>query len=223
MGAEVSTNGEEGSAEDAAPTKLQAALEKVPAPTWQTGAAANAPTPRETSGATLDGAGLFVIAGRGKEEEHSDVHFYGASGWQTAQSEGIPFRKRSGHSVVQATVDVGDGASPAGPALIVFGGATEMKGYLSDTPVLRLTSGSPTWSPTPQSGTFPVGRDKHSAVVIGGAMIVYGGFGLMPEEEKDDDDEGEEEEAEEGAGGEGGGKSLDMGWFDDVHSLDLSC
>ena len=66
MGAEVSTNGEEGSAEDAAPTKLQAALEKAPAPTWQTGAAANAPTPRETSGATLDGAGLFVIAGRGK-------------------------------------------------------------------------------------------------------------------------------------------------------------
>ena len=182
-----------------------------------------APSPRVGAGGPV-GNSLVLVGGHGQAEELADVWSLTSGAWCRLEPEGRAPRPRGGHTVVSAE----------GVGLIVFGGLSHDRGYLSDVHHLAGSEAcSLAWTPVCTTGELPVGRDKHSAVAAAGgtSMLVFGGFGVKPPEEEDDDDDDDEEEGEGEGGGEEGegeesskkpGPSVDMGWFDDVYMLDVA-
>ena len=170
------------------------------------------PSPREAAGAAV-GDRLVVVGGRDAEGEHNDVWSRPVAGgeWTMHEAGGRATRARSGHTVVNAP----------GVGLVVFGGLSHEKGYLSDVALLAVgPDGGFSWSPVCACGALPAGRDKHSAVVVpaggGWSMLAYGGFGVQPKDDEEDDEaDDEDDEAEEKAGAsngeaaEGGGEEED--------------
>ena len=174
---------------------------------WQIFEALASPSPRETAGAVM-GDQFVVVGGHDADDERNDVHTCDAQGqWTPAVLEGRPPRARSGHTVVAAP----------GVGIVVFGGLSHERGYLGDVALLSTSEdGKLAWTPVCAYGAIPIGRDKHSAVLVptggpgtsGWRMLTFGGFGVQPEEEDDDDDndgDAESGERNEATGHEGAG------------------
>ena len=206
MGNEASVPAGTSSADTTCGTRVRPT---TPAPAWLESTATSAeaswteindaggtdkPPARETSGAVDGDGNLFLIGGRDAKDEYADVHVRGAAGgWFKPEPAGRPPRARSGHSVV-ATRD----------GLVVFGGLSHERGYLSDVQLLTATAeGTLEWKPVVVSGfPTPCGRDKHTAVAYEAAgarparMLAFGGFGMLPPKDEDDEDEDDDEKKE---------------------------
>lgn len=234
MGADQSTANQVPSAEPVTDerSRLQEALTAFPLD-WTAGSAADAPSARETSGTVAGKTGegdvcLFVAAGRAAQQEFNDVHCYtSGTGWKNIMPSGPAPRLRSGHALVHAqlTLDNAQGESAVGPGLVLFGGMSSDRGYLSDTMALNLGDEC-AWTVPVLSGDFPCARDKHTLVLLNGKIVVFGGFGIVPPDHNDTDGAGvESEDDEEDADEDGGsgGKAIEMGWFNDLYLLDPTC
>jgi host cell factor len=89
--------------------------------------------------------------------------------WAFPQIEGVPPAPRGGHT-----------ATLTGASLVIFGGHFyEGKNsgfvYLNDTHVLDVNSSR--WFKPKISGTPPLGRYGHTAILAGARIIVFGGKG----------------------------------------------
>ena len=220
MGNEQSTPGGGGAGaprQQSPPSRAQVLIDTTEVQ-WRSASEGQAPSQRETAGCLAPDGSLVVIGGHGVEDEHSDVWSLrtGGGAWQAHTPAGRAPRPRGGHTVAW---------TPVGP--VVFGGISHEKGgYLAD--VAHLAADGSEWLPVSVSGELPCARDKHAAVVLAsggpsGRMLVLGGFGVKPPDEDEDECEGEEVDAgEEGADQQRRGPSVEMTWFNDVYSLELS-
>jgi len=98
------------------------------------------------------------------------------------------------------------------------GGCSAATGFLADAFVLDVSTWQ--WSSVPHSDLAPSPRDKLTATVLGGRVVVFGGFGPQDSgatESGSDSEEasGEDEEAEEQPG-----DAAAFTWFNDVRVLE---
>merc|ERR1711865_17370 len=96
-------------------------------------------------------------------------------------------------------------AAVVGSKVYLFGGLNHDKGYLAD--VHMYHTGNNEWKAPSIEGAAPRARDKHTAVPLGDKLVVFGGFGMVPQPEDDKDD------AAEGMG------ALFFSWHNDTHLL----
>ena len=109
-----------------------------------------------------------------------------------------------------------------GRHVLLVGGCSATAGFLADAFVLDASTWA--WSAVPHSDLAPSPRDKLSATLLGGRVVVFGGFGPQeagaaePGSDGGSGDEGsgeEEEEAEEDPGA-----AAAFTWFNDVRVLE---
>ena len=214
------------------------ALESAPPAAWVAGPSEGAPSPRESAAAIITSAAaaerLCIVGGRGEIDkltgepvEYDDVHILSGDGtWSSPKPSGRTPRSRSGHTALHLP----------GLGLLVYGGLSAERGYLSDASLLcEDADGSLKWVPICAGGQLPCARDKHSVALVpsqeeGGtpSMLVFGGFGILPppeEGEEAGEDVGEDvgeagEDVGEDKTQDARGPSVDMGWFDDAYLLD---
>ena len=109
-----------------APTPAQAVIDTQEC-SW-TAAQGAGPTARESAGAVVGlasgGEALVILGGRDAASEHNDVwsRQLDGSDWLRLEPKGRAPRARSGHTVIEAP----------GVGLVVFGGLSHEKGYMSD-------------------------------------------------------------------------------------------
>ena len=103
-----------------------------------------------------------------------------------------------------------------GRHVLLVGGCSATTGFMGDAFVLDVVTW--TWSAVPQSDLAPSPRDKLSATVLGGRVLVFGGFGPQEPgaEQGSDSSSGDEEEEET----EEQGEAAAFTWFNDVRVLE---
>jgi len=170
------------------------------APEWS--ALPDAPcSSREAMAAAVVGTKVYLFGGLTRDalglEVSNDLICYDTEkgNWLKQSVSGEAPLGRTGHTM-----------TGVGNKCVVFGGLNHDKGYLADTHVYQ-TEGNEWQQPT-IDGTAPRARDKHAAVAMGDKMVVFGGFGMVPQPEDDKDD------AAEGIAG-----AFFFSWHNDTHIL----
>jgi hypothetical protein len=111
-----------------------------------------------------------------------------------------------------------------GRHVLLVGGCSATAGFLADAFVLDVATW--TWSAVPHSDLAPSPRDKLSTTVLGGRVVVFGGFGpqeagaAVPGSDSGSGDEGSGEEEEEEEAEEEPGAAAAFTWFNDVRVLE---
>eukprot|EP00756_Hemistasia_phaeocysticola_P059084 Hpha_TRINITY_DN35792_c0_g1::TRINITY_DN35792_c0_g1_i1::g.139844::m.139844 len=134
---------------------------------------------------------LYVHGGDDGGHTKSNTHVWGAhfndlwkydmggQKWQKLTQSGSLPDPRQGHTAVVLEEGV----------VVVFGGMTASEEstldsrFLTDSDELFLLDlNTNTWTQVPKQGTWPIGRRVHVAAVIGGFMVMHGGFSRDVEE-----------------------------------------
>lgn len=175
------------------------------------------PGPREGCGLVALGDALYLFGGNSSQTtQHNDVWIYGPS-WRPVEPSGGGERP---------SARAGSACVAVGQCLYVFGGLDADRGWLNE--LWQFDTVTRVWTLLPPLGDAPSPRDKCAAVVVGGNIVLFGGFGpVMGDDDgdeaknhdgdhvEDDDDEGDDDDDQEDEEQEGA--SAKFRWYNDLY------